>query len=44
MHLQDKVEKEIEKPLTEDHITKPDKCSSDCFIAPIVKPEKRTTR
>ena len=31
-----KVEKEIEKLLTEGHITKLDKCTSDCFIAPIV--------
>ena len=36
IHIQDKVEKEIEKLLTEGHITKLDKCTSDCFIAPIV--------
>ena len=36
IHTQDKVEKEIEKLLTEGHITKLDKCTSDCFIAPIV--------
>ena len=30
------MEKEIEKLLTEGHITKLDKCTSDCFIAPIV--------
>ena len=36
IHIPDKVEKEIEKLLTEGHITKLDKCTSDCFIAPIV--------
>ena len=36
IHIQDKVEKEIEKLLTEGHINKLDKCTSDCFIAPIV--------
>ena len=36
IHIQDKVEKKIEKLLTEDHMTKLDKCTSDCFIAPIV--------
>ena len=39
IHIQDKVEKEIEKLLTEGHITKLDKFTSDCFIAPIVKKE-----
>ena len=36
IHIQDKIETEIEKLLTEGHITKLDKCTSDCFIAPIV--------
>ena len=36
IHIQDKVEKEIEKLLTEGHKTKLDKTTSDCFIAPIV--------
>ena len=36
LHIQDKIGKEIEKLLTEGHITKLDKCTSDCFIAPIV--------
>ena len=36
MHIQDKVEKEIEKMLTEGHSNKLDKCTSDCFVAPIV--------
>ena len=36
IHIQDKVEKEIEKLLTEGHIIKLDKWTSDCFIAPIV--------
>ena len=36
IHIQDKVEKEIKKLLTEGHITNLDKCTSDCFIAPIV--------
>ena len=40
IHIQDKVEKEIEKLLTEGHITKLDKCTSDCFIAPIVITKK----
>ena len=35
IHIQDKVEKEIEKILTEGHITKLYKCTSGCFIAPI---------
>ena len=30
------VETEIKKLLTEGHITKLDKCTSGCFIAPIV--------
>ena len=41
IHIQDKVEKEIEKLLTEGHITKLDKCTSDCFIAPIVITKKK---
>ena len=36
IHVQGKVEKEIEKLLLEGHIQKLDKCTSDCFIAPIV--------
>ena len=36
IHIQDKVERKIEKLLTEGHITKLDKCTRDCFIAPIV--------
>ena len=44
IHIQDKVEKEIEKLLTEGHITKLDKSTSDCFIAPIVITVKRTTK
>ena len=36
IHIQDKVEKEIKKLLTEGHVTKLDKCTSDCFIAPNV--------
>ena len=35
IHVQGKVEKEIEKLLLEGHIQRLDKCSSDCFIAPI---------
>ena len=34
--MQGKVEKEIEKLLLEGHIQRLDKCTSDCFIAPIV--------
>ena len=36
IRIQDKVEKEIEKLLTEGQITKLDKCTSDCFFPPIV--------
>ena len=36
IHIQDKVEAEIIKFLTEGHITKLDMCTRDCFIAPIV--------
>ena len=36
IHVQGKVEKEIEKLLLEGHVQKLDKCTSDCFIAPIV--------
>ena len=35
------METEIRKLLTQGHITKLDKCTSDCFIAPIVKTVKR---
>ena len=44
IHIQDKAEKEMEKLLTEGHITKLDKCTSDCFKSPIVKTVKKTTR
>ena len=36
IHIQDKVQTELEKLLKEGHIEKLDKCTSDCFIAPIV--------
>ena len=36
IHVQEKVEKEIDKLLLESHIQRLDKCTSDCFIAPIV--------
>ena len=36
VHIQDKVQAELEKLLSEGHIKKLDKCTSDCFIAPIV--------
>ena len=36
IHIQEKVQAEISKLLSEGHITKLDKCTSDCFIAPIV--------
>ena len=36
IHVQEKVEKEIEKLLLEGHIQKLEKCTSDFFIAPIV--------
>ena len=36
IHIQVKVQTELEKLLSEGHIRKLDKCTSDCFIAPIV--------
>ena len=36
IHNQGKVQNELDKLLSEGHITKLDKCTSDCFIAPIV--------
>ena len=36
IHIQDKVQTELDKLLKEGHIEKLDKCTSDCFIAPIV--------
>ena len=36
IHIQDKVQAELLKLLSEGHITKLDKCTSDCSIAPIV--------
>ena len=36
IHIQDKVQAELNKLLSEGHIEKLDKCTSDCFIAPIV--------
>ena len=45
IHIQDKVEKEIEKLLTEGHINKLDKSTSDCFIASIlITVKKKMTR
>ena len=35
-HIQGKVQNELDKLLSEGHITKLDKCTSDCFLAPIV--------
>ena len=36
IHIQEKMQAELSNLLSEGHITKPDKCTSDCFIAPIV--------
>ena len=36
IHIQGKVQDELDKLLSEGHMTKLDKCTSDCFIAPIV--------
>ena len=36
IHIQEKVYEEIKKLLKEGHIKRLDKCTSDCFIAPIV--------
>ena len=41
IHIQDKVQAELSKLLSEGHITKLDKCTSDCFIAPIVVTVKK---
>ena len=35
-YIQEKVYEEMKKLLKEGHIKRPDKCSSDCFIAPFV--------
>ena len=36
IHIQEKVQVEMNKLLKEGHIERLDKCTSDCFIAPIV--------
>ena len=36
IHIKEKVRAELSKLLSEGHILKLDKCTSDCFIAPIV--------
>ena len=36
IHIRGKVQKELDKLLSEGHITKLDKCTSDCFVASIV--------
>ena len=36
IHIQGKVQNELDKLLSEGHITKLDKCTSNCFIAPIL--------
>ena len=36
LNIQDKVQEELDKLLAEGHIEKLDKCTSDCFFAPIV--------
>ena len=41
IHIQDKVQAELEKLLAEGHIQKLDKCTSDCFIAQIVSTVKK---
>ena len=41
IHIQEKVHEEKEKLLKEGHIKRLDKCTSDCFIAPIVNTVKK---
>ena len=41
IHVQEKVEKKIDKLLREGHIQRFDKCTSDCFIASIVVTVKK---
>ena len=41
IHIQEKVYEEMKKLLKEGHIKGLDKCTSDCFIAPIVKTVKK---
>ena len=41
IHIQDKVQAELDKLLSEGHIERLDKCTSDCFIAPIVITAKK---
>ena len=43
IHIQEKVPEEMEKLLKEGHIKRLDKCTSDCFIAPIVITVKKMT-
>ena len=41
IHVQEKIEKENDKLLREDHIQRLDKATSDCFSAPIVVTVKK---
>ena len=41
IHILDRVEKEINKLIEQDHIYKLDNCTNDCFIAPIVITAKK---
>ena len=43
IHIQDKVQTELEKLLSEEHIKKLDKCTSGCLVAPIVITVKKNT-
>ena len=36
IHIQEKVQEELEKSLSEGHIIKLENCTSDCVIAPMV--------
>ena len=41
IHIQGEVQNELDKLLSDGHITKLDKCTSDCFIASIVITRKK---
>ena len=42
IHIQEKVHEEMKKLLKKGHIKRLDKCTSDCFVAPIVITVKKT--
>ena len=43
IHIQDKVQAELDKLLAEGHIEKLDKCTSDCLLLQLLSQSKKTT-